>query len=133
MGLPLGLYEHLHEVSARRSWLDPHGCERFVGRIDEHVYLDLERRPSSLGLDHGWCVYSKPGEPCRVHPPYLKEPKRQFLCSHTKKHDNGVHIIPPVFTSFLSPLDYTCSSKGVYTHTSTLGHTVMPLHATHHR
>jgi hypothetical protein len=93
----------------------------------------LERRPSSLGLDHGWCVYSKPGEPCRVQPPYLKEPKRQFLCSHTKKHDNGVHIIPPVFTSFLSPLDYTCSSKGVYTHTSTLGHTVMPLHATHHR
>jgi hypothetical protein len=33
----------------------------------------------------------------------LKEPKRQFLCSHTKKHDNGVHIIPPVFTSFLQP------------------------------
>jgi hypothetical protein len=53
----------------------------------------LERRPSSLGLDHGWCVYSKPGEPCRLQPPYLKEPKRQFLCSHTKKHDNGVHIV----------------------------------------
>jgi hypothetical protein len=69
--------------------------------------------------------------PCPA--PLLEGAERQFLCSHTKKHDNGVHIIPPVFTSFLSPLDYTCSSKGVYTHTSTLGHTVMPLHATHHR
>ena len=61
----------------------------------------LERRPSSLGIDHGWCVYSKPGEPCRLWPPLLKQPKRQFLCSHTKKHANGVHIISPVFTSFL--------------------------------
>jgi hypothetical protein len=39
MGLPLGLHECLHEASARRSWLDANGCERFVGRIDEYVYL----------------------------------------------------------------------------------------------
>jgi hypothetical protein len=46
---------------------------------------------------------------------------------------SGVHIVSPVFTSFLSPLDYTCVSKGIYTHASTLGHITMPLHATHHR
>ena len=57
-----------------------------LGRKYESFCSDhLKRRPSSLGLDHGWCVYSKPGEPCRLQPPYLKEPKRQFLCSHTKK------------------------------------------------
>jgi hypothetical protein len=65
-----------------------------------HKSHHLERRPSSLGLDHGWCVYSKPAEPCRLWPPLLKQPKRQFLCSHTKKHANGVHIISPMFTSF---------------------------------
>jgi hypothetical protein len=64
-----------------------------------HNYL--EHRPSSLGIDHGWCVYSKPVEPCRLWPPLLKQPKLQFLCSDTKKHANSVHIISPVFTSFL--------------------------------
>ena len=93
----------------------------------------LERRPSSPGLDHGWCVYSKlrqsllPSALCFCRAPTA------FHSLHTKKNVNGVHNIFPVFTSFLSPLDYTCSSQRVYTHTSTLGHITTPLYATHHR
>ena len=55
-----------------------------------------------------------------------------IFSSHTKKHANCVHITSSVFTSFLSPLDYTCSSQGVYKHTSTLGHITTPLYAPHH-
>ena len=63
----------------------------------------------------------------------LLRKRNGIFSSHTKKHANGVHITSSVFTSFLSPLDYTCSSQRVYTHTSTLGHITTPLYATHHR
>jgi hypothetical protein len=75
-------------------------------------YQDLKRRPFSLGLDHGWCVYSKTRRTLPPLAPLLKQPKRQFLCSHTKNmqtvftsclrcshhftgvhHFSGVHIV----------------------------------------
>jgi hypothetical protein len=59
----------------------------------------LRRRPSSLGLDHGWCVYSKLGKTCCRPPSAFAEAQRHFTVCTLKKrqlcsqHFSGVHIV----------------------------------------
>ena len=68
---------------------------------------ELGRRPSSLGLDHA-CVYIK--KPLRPPLTFLTARRPQnndtfFLCSWSRNMSSAL----------LSPLDYTCSSKGTHT------------------
>ena len=77
---------------------------------------DLERRPSSLGLDHGWCVYSKLGRACCRRPLFLTESQRHFTACTLKKrqrcsqHFSGVHIVS-------LPLGlHVLVSKSIHTH-----------------
>jgi hypothetical protein len=76
----------------------------------------LERRPSSLGLDHGWCVYSKLGKACCRRPLFLTESQRHFTACTLKKrqrcsqHFSGVHIVS-------LPLGlHVLVSKSIHTH-----------------
>ena len=75
---------------------------------------ELKRRPSSPGLDHGWCVYSKLRQPCcRAPSAFCRSPTASL---HTKKNVNGVHNIFPVFTSFLpAVIKHTHTQYELYT------------------
>ena len=92
----------------------------------------LERRPSSPGLDHGLCVYSKLGNLAAVGSLLFETAETAFCSSHTKK-------MSTVFASFsrcshrFSPAWTTRARLKGYTHTSTLGHMTTPLYAAHQR
>ena len=57
------------------SWVGSPKCFQVLGISPS---LHLERRPSSLGLDHGWCVYSKLGNLAAVRPLLLQKPNGKF-------------------------------------------------------
>jgi hypothetical protein len=54
-------------------------------------------------------MYSKPANPDSPIPSFLKEIGQ--TADFTKKHDNGVHIISPVLTSFLLACHHNASVR----------------------
>jgi hypothetical protein len=80
---------------------------------------ELERRPSTLaGLTMLACVLQTARTPFSPHFPFYTEQWLQsdndtfFLCSCSRNMSNNQ---PEGLSSLLSPLDYTCSSKGMST------------------
>jgi hypothetical protein len=131
----------------RSSSTCPRAHARATRPVRSPCHSTYNADPPLLGLTMVGCVYSRTGEPLPACFPSSRQRRaangKKFalkimttVCTsllRCSQNFSGVHIVSPVFTSFLSPLDYTCVSKGIYTHASTLGHITMPLHATHHR
>ena len=72
-------------------------CLNLLMVVVDLQQINLKRRPSSLRLDHGWCVYSKLGEPYCRPPSAFAEAQRQ-VCTLKKRqrcsqHFSGVHIV----------------------------------------
>ena len=93
--------EQLFTTSLQRVW----SVSESAGFRDSS---QLRHRPSSLGLDHGWCVYSKTRRTLAAVSLLLRESRNGILSVRTQKN------MQTVFTSLLrSSIDMYNNDVGV--------------------